>query len=185
MAAAALKPFLLLLACAIMATHIRIGMDTDETPQLVVPITHDPCDEDLLLAAGTLDGSRGTHTAETPQLVVAITAQLDGEDCERDATEASAISALSYEFTGNSTRNYNCASPPRKRRALDALPLLERACGPMAGRAALLGAAPVRYHDDELIPAPWRELVHAARLASARGEYGKFVMDRKWLRCFP
>ena len=46
----------------------------------------------------------------------------------------------------------------------------------MAGRSSLLGAAPVRFHDDELIPDPWRELVHAVRLASAQGEYGKYVM---------
>lgn len=54
-----------------------------------------------------------------------------------------------------------------------------------AGRASSLGAAPVRRHGDELLPTPWRELVHAVGLASARGEYGKFVMDRQWLGSLP
>ena len=156
-------------------------MDTEETPQVVVAITHDPCDEESLLTTGGLEGKRARHTAETPQLVVAITPHLGGEDCKPDAAETNAISTLSNELTDV----HECAPPPKKKRVLVALSSLERACGPMAGRASLLGAAPVRFHGDELIPAPWREFVHAVRLASARGEYGKFIMDRKYLGLLP
>ena len=65
-------------------------MDTEETPQVVVAITHDPCDEALLLAAGG-------HMAETPQFVIAIAAHLGGEDCQPVATRTN-VSPTFFRF---------------------------------------------------------------------------------------
>ena len=171
-------------SCGVMAGRgpLYPSMDTDETPQLAVALTHDLCDEEFLCAMGWRKLERAEHTAETPQVVVASTPHLVGGNCASDAAGVTATSARSYELADGQ----GCAPSPMGKCAVVALSPTGRACGPVAGRAPFSGAAPVIFRDDELTPPCWRGLVHAIRLASAPGEYGKFVMDHlKLLRSLP
>ena len=156
-----------------MAAHGCASVDTDETPQLTAALTHDLCDEDYLHAMGWRKLERAEHAAETPQLAVATTPHLVGGGCASDAARSTASSVRMCELADG----HDCAPPSRKRRALVLLSPAGRACVPVAGRALVLGAGPVVTRDDELVAPRWREFVHAIRLASARGEYGKLVMD--------
>ena len=72
---------------------------------------------------------------------------------------------------------HECAPPPRKRCALVTLSF-PNGLADHGGACLFFRGCPVRRHSDELLPTPWRALVHADGTASARVEYGKFVMDR-------
>ena len=169
-------------ACAHMAAHGRASVDADETPQLKVALTRDLCGEDFVHAMGWRKLERAEHTAETPQLAVATTPHLVGGGCASDAARSIASSVRMCELPDD----HDCAPPSRKKRALVLLSPARRACGPVAGCAPVLGNGPVVTCEDELVPPRWRAFVHAIRLASARGEYGKLVMDNlKLLRSLP
>ena len=70
------------------------SMDTDETPQLAVALTHDLYDEEFLCAMGWRKLERAEHTAETPQVVVASTPHLVGGNCASDAAGVTATSPM-------------------------------------------------------------------------------------------